>query len=113
VRETGAAASCVALTPAEQLARVRLVFVGLMLPGPSTRLGGRRVLGSPARARVTRYLKGHGPKTVRVDTAVRIDPHGVTGREDGIEPRPGSAGRSTRRRAASRLTPRSAPGARA
>lgn len=86
---TGVAASCAALSPARQFARARLVFVGVTLPGPTTRLGGRRVLGSPARIRVERYLKGHGPRTVTVDTAVRIGARGVTVSEDGIEPGPG------------------------
>ena len=89
VRETGVAASCAALSPARQFAAARLVFVGVTLPGPSTRLAGRRVLVSPARMRVERYLKGHGLKTLAVYTAVRIDAHGVTVAEDGIEPSPG------------------------
>jgi hypothetical protein len=79
----------VGLSRAQQFAGARLVFVGVMLPGPTARLGGVRVLGSPARMRVTRYLKGHGPRTVRVDTAVRIDRNAVTASEDGIEPRAG------------------------
>jgi hypothetical protein len=89
LRVTGVAASCAALSPAQQLAAARLVFVGVTLPGPTTRLGGRRVLGSPARLRVERYLKGHGPRTALVDTAVRIGAHGVTVAEDGIAPSPG------------------------
>ena len=60
-----------------------------MLRGPTVRVGGRRVLGSPARMRVTRYLKGHGPWTVRLDTAITIEPGGISGNEDGIEPQPG------------------------
>jgi hypothetical protein len=82
-------ASCAAVTQAEQFAGARLVFVGRMLPGPTARLGGRRVLGSPARVRVMHYLKGGGPRTVAVDTGVRIDSRGITGVEDGIEPQPG------------------------
>jgi hypothetical protein len=39
--------------------------------------------------RVTRYLKGHGPRTVGVDTAITIEPGGITGNEDGIEPQAG------------------------
>jgi hypothetical protein len=89
VPETGAAASCAGLTPAQQFAAARLVFVGTMLPGPSTSAGGGRVLASPARVRVARYLKGHGPRTVAVDTAVRIGRRGITQSEDGIEPRVG------------------------
>lgn len=86
---TGVAASCAAVSPAEQFAGARLVFVGVMLPGPTTRLGSRPVLGSPARMRVERYLKGHGPGTVRVDTAVRIESDAIGVGEDGIEPRAG------------------------
>jgi hypothetical protein len=89
VPETGVAASCAGLTPAAQFADARLVFVGRMLPGPTVRVGGRRVLGSPARMRVTRYLKGHGPRTVKVDTAVTIEPGGISANEDGIEPQAG------------------------
>ncbi len=84
---TGVAASCAAVSPEQQFASARLVFVGRMLKGPTIKPGG--VLGSPARMRVERYLKGHGPSTVRVDTAVSIDPHGVAVGEDGIMARPG------------------------
>jgi hypothetical protein len=90
VRETGVAASCAALSPAALLNAARLVFVGEMLPGPAVPVGaGRKVLASPARMRVARYLKGHGPTTVTVDTAVRIVPGGITGNGEGIEPRAG------------------------
>jgi hypothetical protein len=87
VRVTGVAASCAALSPAALLAAARLVFVGEMLPGPTVLMGaGRKVLASPARMRVARYLKGHGPTTVTVETAVRIVPGGITGSGEGIEP---------------------------
>lgn len=87
VRETTAvAASCAGLSPAQQFAASRLVFVGVMLPGPSLQGG---VLGSPARMRVERYLKGHGPRIVRVDTALTIEPGGFTGNSEGIEPKAG------------------------
>jgi hypothetical protein len=88
-RHTALAASCVGLTPVQELAMARLVFVGRMLPGPSTALGRRQVLGSPATVRVLRYLKGSGPRTVRVTTAVTITSKGVTVAEDGIEPQVG------------------------
>jgi hypothetical protein len=39
--------------------------------------------------RVERYLKGHGPRKVRVDTALRIVPGGITGGSEGIEPKAG------------------------
>ena len=89
VRETGVAASCAALSPAAQFAAARRVFVGSMLPGRTTLLDGRRLLASPARMHVTRYLKGRGPSEVTVVTGVTLDSHGVTMAEDGIEPRPG------------------------
>jgi hypothetical protein len=88
-RHTAEAASCAGLSPAHQLAMARLVFVGRMLPGPSTSLDRPHVLESPATVRVLRYLKGHGPRTVKVKTAVTIRNHGVTVAEDGIEPQVG------------------------
>lgn len=89
VRDTGVTASCAGLSPAAQFATARLVFVGRVLPGPTADFGGRRVLVSPARMQVERYLKGRGPATVSVDTEVTIEPGGVTGTEDRIEPRVG------------------------
>lgn len=83
---TGTAASCAAVSPAEEFAAARVVFVGVMLPGPATQDG---VLGSPARMRVERYLKGHGPRVVRVVTALRIEPGGITGGSEGIFPKAG------------------------
>jgi hypothetical protein len=47
------------------------------------------MLGSPARVRVMRYLKGSGPTTVRVKTAVTFTNSGLTRAEDGIEPQAG------------------------
>ena len=88
-RTTGAAGSCAAVAPAAQFAAARRVFVGVMLPGRATRLDGRRVLASPAKMRVTRYLKGDGPSDVMVLTAVTIERDGVTVAEDRIEPRAG------------------------
>lgn len=80
------APSCAGLSRAQQLARARLVFDGVMLPGVTVRTG---VLASPARVRVERYLKGHGPAIVMVSTAVTLG-SGATGvAEDGIAPRAG------------------------
>ena len=79
----GSAASCAGLTPARQLAAARVVFVGRFLQGKTAALDGLNVLISPARMRVGRYIKGHGPGIVRVDTA--ISPGGAI-EEDGIEP---------------------------
>lgn len=67
----------------------RLVFLGQMLPGASTALDGRQVLGSPATVRVLRYLKGSGARRVKVTTAATITNKGVTVAEDGIEPQVG------------------------
>ena len=39
--------------------------------------------------RVERYLKGHGPRTVTVETAATITGQGIRFAEDGIEPRAG------------------------
>jgi hypothetical protein len=86
---TAAAASCAGLSPAQQFAASRLVFVGVMLPGPTTTYAGHRVLGSPARMRVERYLKGHGPRIVRVQTGVTIESDAIGIGEDGIEPQAG------------------------
>lgn len=60
-----------------------------MLPGPATSVDGRDVLGSPVRVRVVRYVKGTGPRTVRVTAAVSIKRNGLTVAEDGIEPQVG------------------------
>lgn len=83
------AASCAALSPSQELAAARVVFLGRMLPGASARLDGREVLGSPAAVRVGRYLKGHGPRTAKVATAITITSSGIIGAEDGIEPQVG------------------------
>jgi hypothetical protein len=63
------------------------VFVGTTLTGSTVILGGRSVLLSPARVRVSHYLKGAGPHVVSVATAVTGGGHVVS--EDGIEPRAG------------------------
>jgi hypothetical protein len=88
-RQNAAAASCAGLRPAQELAAARLVFLGRMLPGPSAVVDGREVLGSPAKVRVMRYLKGAGPRTVTVSSAVTITGNGLTVAEDGIEPQVG------------------------
>lgn len=88
-RHGAVAASCAGLSPAQELATARLVFVGRMLPGASTELGNREVLGSPATVSVVRYLKGNGPGRVRVTTAATITNSGVTVSGEGIEPQVG------------------------
>ena len=55
-----ASASCLQMTAAEQRARARVVFDGVALEG-ATATGIQHF-------RVTRYLKGAGPTTLRVST---------------------------------------------
>jgi hypothetical protein len=76
-------ASCAGLTHREQFARARVVADGRMLRGPAGRQG---VLFSPARIKVARYLKGHGPRILRVQTAIRRTATGIAGNDAGIEP---------------------------
>jgi hypothetical protein len=57
---TAAAASCIPMSAATQRARANVIFDGVALQGP-TATGVQRF-------RVTRYLKGGGPQTVRVST---------------------------------------------
>ncbi len=80
------AASCAGLSPAKLLAGARVVMVGTMLPSVTLAYGNQRVLASPARFRVLRYLKGRGPEMVRVETAVTRIPGGIETAEDGITP---------------------------
>jgi len=64
----------------------RVVFDGIMLPGPTVPHG---LLTSPARVRVIHYLKGNGPAIVRVETGSRHDPDGAVRGGEGIAPRAG------------------------
>ena len=80
------AASCVGLTPAQQFKAARVVLVGVMLPGRSWRTGE---LLSPAKVRVIRFLKGHGPSKVQVQTAIQLSGNGYLENADGIDPRAG------------------------
>jgi hypothetical protein len=57
---SAAQASCIPMTAAQQSARADVIFNGRALEGP-TATGIQRF-------RVTRYLKGRGPRIVRVDT---------------------------------------------
>ncbi len=63
-----ASASCAPASPAEQRARARVIFDGVALEGP-TATGIQRF-------RVTRYLKGRGPRIVRVRTGYVRRPDG-------------------------------------
>ena len=58
-----AEASCIPSTPAQQRARATVIFDGVALEGP-TATGIQRF-------RVLRYLKGRGPRVVRVATGNR------------------------------------------
>jgi hypothetical protein len=84
---TVSAASCVGRTPGQQFKAARIVFVGVTLSGPSASATGE--LLSPAKVRVVRYLKGHGPGTVRVETAIQRSGDGYVENSDGINPRAG------------------------
>lgn len=55
-----ASASCIPTTAAQQRARASVIFEGVALESP-TPTGVQRF-------RVTRYLKGNGPRVVRVNT---------------------------------------------
>ena len=57
---SAAEASCIPSTPAQQRARAAVIFDGIALEGP-TATGIQRF-------RVLRYLKGRGPRVVRVAT---------------------------------------------
>ena len=63
-----AAASCVPMTAAQQRARAHIIFNGVALDGP-TATGIERF-------RVIRYLKGRGPKIVRLSTGRKRYPGG-------------------------------------
>ena len=80
---SGGAASCAYFTQPDYLAMARVVFVGTMLPGRTV----NGLLVSPARVRVTRYIKGSGPAVVTVQTAVSHS--GSTGDAEGITARSG------------------------
>jgi hypothetical protein len=55
-----AEASCIAMSAAEKRARADVIFVGVALQDPTP--------SGVQRFRVSRYLKGRGPKVVRVNT---------------------------------------------
>jgi hypothetical protein len=84
-----AAASCAAQTNAQQFARARLVVIATALSGPTLRTGSRRVLVSPARMHLIRYLKGHVPKILPVRTAFTVHGRTVSGSGECISPSAG------------------------
>ena len=61
-------ASCISLTTAQQRARADVIFDGIALENP-TATGVQRF-------RVTRFLKGRGPRIVRVQTGNVLRPDG-------------------------------------
>jgi hypothetical protein len=61
-------ASCISLTAAQQRARADVIFDGIALENP-TATGVQRL-------RVTRFLKGRGPRIVRVQTGNLRRPDG-------------------------------------
>lgn len=77
---------CRPLSQARHFAHARLVIVGTMAAGPTATVRGRSVLVSPARMRVTRYLKGAGPPMVKIVTRVQ---NGNIIKRTGIEPQSG------------------------
>jgi hypothetical protein len=66
---SSAYASCIRLTPAQQRAQADVIFNGVALDNP-TATGIQRF-------RVTRYLKGRGPRIVRVNTGYIRRPDGT------------------------------------
>jgi hypothetical protein len=78
--------SCIYQTEKQHRAQADVVFGGIFLRGPAT----RGMLLSPARFRVVRYLKGRGPRRVRVQTAVRkLGGDTYVWMSEGIDPRAG------------------------
>jgi hypothetical protein len=78
--------ACASASAAEYLAQARVVFMGTMLPGRTASIDGRHILMSPARVRVTRYLKGTGPRLASVATGALP---GNTANAECIEPQAG------------------------
>jgi LPXTG-motif cell wall-anchored protein len=63
------------MTPEEQSRAAAVVFEGFALPGPAV----HGVLVTPARFRITRYLKGDGPGVRLVATGIRRSARGSVG----------------------------------
>jgi hypothetical protein len=90
---SGNGASCASRSASAYLASAQIAFIGIMLPGPAASTGQGNVLISPARVRVTRYLKGSGPHIVTVITAVTRNGSTTSVNEDGIQAFPGQSWR--------------------
>lgn len=61
---------CARVAPSKYLSEARVAFIGTMMAGRTVEVANGSVLLSPAKVRVSHYLKGHGPKVVRVVTGV-------------------------------------------
>ena len=81
---SGGEASCAKLSHKQYTAAAHLVFKGIMLAGPTAKVGDREVLTGNVRVRVSHYLKGHGPAVVTVVSAV--NQAGNNASAEGIEP---------------------------
>lgn len=84
-----AAGSCASLGASAQFANAAVVLIGTMLPGPTVSFEGHPALASPAEVTVARYLKGSGPRTIKVQTSVKAVGSATEVVEDGIAPSPG------------------------
>jgi hypothetical protein len=60
VLASGASASCIPMSQAQQRARADVIFDGVALENPTA--------SGVQRFRISRYLKGRGPQVVRVNT---------------------------------------------
>jgi hypothetical protein len=87
--QTGSAASCAALSPAQQRRAAQTIVIGTMLPGPTVLIDGHQALATPAQLQVARYAKGHGPARIDVITAVSGTGSSATVNAEGIAPRVG------------------------
>jgi hypothetical protein len=86
----GGGASCAERPDSAFLASARTAFIGVMLAGATVSTGEGSTLTSPARVRVTQYLKGDGPQVVTVATGVTQASGGsVIGSAEGITPQAG------------------------
>lgn len=82
-------ASCVRGTTAQYLAAAKIAFEGVILRGPVLNTAEGAMQVSPARVRVTLYLKGNGPKIVTVKTALERSGEGLITDAEGITPKVG------------------------
>jgi hypothetical protein len=57
----GSGTACAKVSAARYLTQARVAFIGTMMAGDGVR-GDRQLLLSPAKVRVSRYLKGRGPR---------------------------------------------------